>query len=188
MQMLEKMTQREKTILAITMALMLGVGVWYGFLEGFISDYQVVTLELDDMRVKLAKQRRTLSRAERIEKDFEKIAQSLPTSGTGRRPDKVFSEEMEALFRSLRLPVPEFGKNKVEEIPDVDGFSFLVLPINRIRGDLDTIAELLKSFSERNLVLRTLEIKSVGPPLKRYLEMNAELAQVVRTEDMKDED
>lgn len=184
---LESLTTREKVILAVTVTLLLGAALHYTFLEGFFTRFNAVKMDLENARIKLEKQQRTLEGSEQINTRFEAIEQTISMPEDGRDPAKQFSEDMEAMFRKLRLPTPNFGRNKVLEIEEVDGFSYLVLPIQRIQGDLATITELLKRFAERNLLILSLEIQTVGPPLSRYLEMDVELAQIVSSDTLEDD-
>ncbi|MFP4379270.1 MAG: hypothetical protein ACLFUS_02110 [Candidatus Sumerlaeia bacterium] len=185
MQFLNKMTRREQTIFYITMIMGVAAIVYFAYLKSFIADYQQISSELKIARNKMQAQTLALKKGDRVDERFMRLAGSLPRPHAGRPPEVVLSEEMENMFRSLRLRTSEFGRTRIEEIPDVDGFAYLILPIQRVEGNLNTITVLLKSLANRNLIVHELRLdKTVGRLGDDTITMDVDVAQVIQTESL----
>lgn len=178
MRFLNNLTRRERTIVFITIALVVGVAAYFGYLEGFIDRYQTVSAELAAQTERLERQNSILNEGDTVDGEFAEIEGTLPKTREGKSPDMIFSEQMEDLFRNLGLPTPDFGKST--NIPDVEGFSYQGILIQRVRGDMGTLTKLLKSLAQQNLKIRTLRIRLLGAPRERYLEFDIEPAQLIR--------
>jgi hypothetical protein len=178
MRLLNNLTRRERTIVFITIALVVGVAAYLGYLEGFIDRYQTVSAELAAQTERLERQKSILNEGDKVDREFGEIEGTLPKTREGKSPDMIFSEQMEDLFRNLGLPTPDFGKST--SIPDVEGFSYQGILIQRVRGDMGTLTKLLKSLAQQNLKIRTLRIRLLGAPRERYLEFDIEPAQLIR--------
>lgn len=179
------LTRREKTLAVITAIVVVGAGAYFGFLEDFVTRYRTVRQELQSAGEELNRQRETLREGPRVDAEFAEIEGSLSKPRPGKSLDMAFSEDMENLFRTLGLPTPQLGKDSVEEVPKTAGFSYLTLPILDIRTDLPDLSKLLKSFVERNLLIRKLRIASLGSGVAtRRLQATIEVAQVIRTEEV----
>ncbi|NQU44983.1 hypothetical protein HQ520_16985 [bacterium] len=172
---------REKVILAVTVLVIVGVGAWFGVLEGYIERYQDVNDRLDRARRELRDQSKVLEQAEETDTAYQGLDRAVSRPSEGKRPDRAFTEDMEKLFKSLKLPKPDLGTVASNEIPDVAGFSFVVLPVRNVSGNLGTITELLKEFAERDLIILSLKIENLS---RRGLMMTVSLAKVIRTEDL----
>jgi hypothetical protein len=182
MRLLNNLTRRERIIVYVTAALVVAVGVYFGYLEGFIDRYQTVSTELIAQTERLERQKSILQEGRAVDEEFAVFEGTLPKPRDGKSPDMVFSEDMEQLFRDLGLPTPDFGKCNVYEIPNVTGSSFQGILIQRVRGDMGTLTKLMKSLAQRNLKIRTLRIRLSGNPRDRYLEFDIEPAQPIRNE------
>jgi hypothetical protein len=178
MRLLNNLTRRERTIVFITIALVVGVAAYFGYLEGFIDRYQTVSAELAAQTERLERQKSILNEGDKVDREFGEIEGTLPKAREGKTPEMIFSEQMEDLFRNLGLPTPDFGKST--SIPDVEGFSYQGILIQRVPGDMGTLTKLLKSLAQRKLKIRTLTIRLSGVPRERYLEFNIEPAQLIR--------
>jgi len=182
MRFLNNLTRRERTIVFTTIALVVGVAAYFGYLEGFIDRYQTVSADLAAQTERLERQNSILNEGDKVDRDFAKIEDTLPKAREGKSPDMIFSEQMEDLFRNLGLPTPDFGKST--SVPEVEGFSYQGILIQRVRGDMATLTKLLKTLAQQNLKIRTLRIRLSGAPRERYLEFDIEPAQLIR-EDLK---
>jgi len=178
MRLLNNLTRRERTIVFITIALVVGVAAYLGYLEGFIDRYQTVSAELAAQTERLERQKSILNEGDKVDREFAEIEGTLPKTREGKDPGMIFSEQMEDLFRNLGLPTPDFRTST--RIPDVEGFSYQGILIQRVRGDMGTLTKLLKSLAQQNLKIRTLKIQLLGAARERYLEFDIEPAQLIR--------
>lgn len=182
MRLLNNLTRRERTIVFVTIALVVGAAAYFGYLEGFIDRYQTVSADLAAETERLERQKSILNEGDKVDREFAEIEGTLPKLREGKTPEMIFSEQMENLFRNLGLPTPDFGKST--SVPEVEGFSYQGILIQRVRGDMATLTKLLKSLAQRNLKIRTLRIRLLGAARERYLEFDVEPAQLIR-EDLK---
>ena len=183
MRFLSNLTRRERTIVYVTVATVVGVVVYFGYLDGFIDRYQTVSANLAAQTESLRQQESVLKEGPKVDAEFAAIEGSLPKpQEAGKDSAMVFSEQMEDLFKNLGLPTPDFGNSRKADIPNVKGFSYQILPILRVQGNLATLTNLLKSLAQRNLKIWSLKIHVTGSPQDRLLEFNVEPAQVIRND------
>jgi len=178
------LTLREKIILIVFIVMLIGPGIYYGLLRGFLEKYQSVSDDLDLMRQTLSKQQALLSRGQKIDHAFDEIKDSLPKIETGRGPEMVFTEDIANLCKKLEISLPAIDPHKVEKIPDVPGYAYLILPLSRILGEQKTITRVLNGFYERKLIVRTLKIETAGSRRGKRLTMSGDVAQILRIEDL----
>jgi len=182
MPLLRNMNPREKIMGGVILALLACAGLYYGFLLDFVDDFQVVSRDLEKARKDYESQRKLLQTGPRIDRQYEAIAASLPKGEEGKKPEVAFNEEIAAMFRDMGLGRPSID---VEETPPagVEGFSYLILPIKGIKGDLAQVTKTLKSFHERGFLIRELNIQN-GTTRDPSLPMRVSVAQIVRTRDL----
>jgi hypothetical protein len=182
MSLVRNMNPRERIMGGVVLALLVCAGVYYGFLLDFVEDFQVVSRDLEKARQDYESLRKLLQTGPRIDRQYEAIAASLPKAEEGKKPEVAFNEEIAAMFRDMGLGRPSID---VEETPpaEVEGFSYLILPIKDIRGDLAQVTRILRSFHERGFLIRELNIES-EKGRTFGLPMRVSVAQIVRTEDL----
>jgi hypothetical protein len=183
MQFISRMSARERVIFFTTVAASLIAGLYLAYFQGFLENYGRVSRELEDSRRQLEAQRKIIEKGSGVDQRFALIGGVLPQPTEGRRPEAVFSEDLESMFRTLGFRTPEFGRSKLANIPEMTGFAYLILPIERVRGTLNEITVILKSFANRNLVVQNLSIKkTVGKLDDTTLAMSVDVAQFIQTE------
>lgn len=190
LQRLRTMTPRERLIFGLTLALGLACLVYYGFLESFLIEYNSVSDSLDKARKQLRSQEALISRGEQIDRRFAEVQDSLPQLKEGRSPESVFTEEISRLCRELGIRQPAIEPHEVEPVPDVPDFAYLILPLSRIEGDLAEITHVLHGFYTRNLIVRTLEIETLGTRRgqEQRLTLSGGVAQILRVQDLTEAD
>jgi len=179
-----QMSQREKFILALTVAVCVGALVWIGYLENFIAEYQEVSSELVTVNQNYVRQRRIIERSQAVEAAYQQIEQSLPPPIENKRPEAQFTEELARLFNQLGLDAPSISPHREEEVPGAQDFVYIVLPVTNIRGALQDITNLLMGIYERNLVVQKMRIESGGGRDQDDLRLTIDVARLVQVKDM----
>jgi len=171
--------------MAITIATAIGAMIYYGFLVDFVQRYRNVSIDLAAAEADYRTLDLLLATGPRIDARYDAIAASLPKPEPGKRPEMVFTEQIAALCAELGIhPPPTIQPHKAAEVPDARGFAYLVLPVEKIEGDLDKITAVLRGFYERNYIIRELAIGASTRTRDTRLSMSVHLAQIVRSEDL----
>jgi hypothetical protein len=181
------MTSREKTILIATAAVAIGALLYNFFLVGFLDRLDAVNSNLKVAEDEFALMRNELQAGKRVDEQYAKLAAALPKREPGRRPEMVFTEEIAKLCSELNIsPAPTIKPHKIAEIPDVPGFSYLILPIEGIQGDVKTITDVLAGFYQRSFIILEMHIASLSSESSNtgQLTMSMQVAQIVRTEEV----
>ena len=182
---LQNLSTREKAIMSVMAAMLVALGAYYGLLTGFVEEYQGVSRNLETARSEYEMQQKLLRTEARVNREYDEIARSLPKAMEGKTPEAAFTEDVAAMCRELGITLPNINPHKVAPA-DVEGYSYLILPISGINGDLGQITRILKRFSERNLLITDLNIRSASLR-KTAMPVSVSVAQIVRTEDLSPE-
>lgn len=179
-----RMSNREKSILGLTVVIGLGALLWIGYLEQFIADYQEVSRELRAKQKTYERQRKILAKGARVEEAYAQIEANLPPPIEDKRPEMQFAEEIAGLFAQLKLEAPSISPHREEEVPGAEDFVYIVLPITNIRADLEEMSRLLKGLYERNLLVQKLRLEASGGRKESPLRLTIEVARLVQTKDL----
>lgn len=183
--MKRQLNPREKIILVTTVALFAIVVLYNTFLRGFIEEYRSASGTLTELRQEYLNSQQLLTSAEKVDRDYEAIAASLSRPQSGKTADMLFTEEMAALFRRMNIPTPTIRPATSEPVPGIPGFSYLILNVEGISGDLAKISAILMEFHKQGVLIQKINIKA--PPVgndEGNLAVNVELAQIVRSEEL----
>lgn len=184
---MRRLSSREKIIVIITAVLVVCFGIYYGFLAGFIEQYQEVSLNLERARKDYNAAKSLLAGADKIDRQYMAIAASLPTRQPGKSSEAVFTEQVDTLFRGLEIvPQPLIKPAKdPERVLGAPGYFYLTLPVEGIRGDLNKIVSVFTGLYKQNFLIQSLTIKLEGAGTRNTeLLMNVDVAQIVRAEDL----
>lgn len=179
-----KLTLRERVIATLTVIAIIGAGVYYGFLESFIEDYTITVADIEVAQKDLARQRESLARAPQINAEFESIGQIVLEPQADKTLPQIFTENVNSLCKGMaEITPPEF-----EAVPQAEDFAYIVISVPNLEGDLQTLAEMLKSFNNSDLLVRDLDISVSGGLFarSRNLKMTVDLAQLVRKDDLEE--
>ncbi|MBN1868658.1 hypothetical protein JW916_15360 [Candidatus Sumerlaeota bacterium] len=184
MQLLKNMTPRERVILAITVCVGLGTLLYLGLLEGMIQKYGEISENLATAHSLYEAQKELLKEGERVDREYEEFYAMIPSGREGKRPERVFTEEIQNLCSSREIPLPVVGQKKTLKIDGAPGFSYLILPIPSpgISAPLPRLYDLLADLQSRGFMIRSLQIDATGQD--ESAQMSLDVAQIVRDEEI----
>ena len=181
-----RLSTREKTILGVTVCVLVAAVAYNGFFAGFLDNYREVSQNLEKARKDYNVAKDLLKNADAVDREYETIAATLSKREPGKRPEMVFTEDVASVCRKLNvMPPPTINPHKTEPVTGVAGFHYLILPVVGINGDLSKIIAVLLEFYRQHFLIQKLLIKY--PPMgsrRTELTMEVELAQIVRSEDL----
>ncbi len=182
---LRPMTVREKAILTVTTVLIIGLGVYYGFLGDFVLDYQTTTDQITRAEKNRNIQLGLLKKGDFIDAEYRKIEDTLPKPQPGKTPQALFTSE---IVKFCGAPTPSLDPHTVEPVFEAEEFAYLVINVSRLEGDLNRIIKVLKAIHDRNLLVVDLNIDPTKPVANPTLRLSVKIAQLVRVADLEDYD
>lgn len=177
------LSSRERKILIITGAVVVGTLLYLQAIEPLVQAYQTRQEALDKEQATYEKNVGLLSQARSIEEGYRRIEAQFPKEEPGKDPEHSFSEDVDAAAEAI-LP----GERRViepvqhEEIKGVTEYEFLTLAMN-ITGELPKIAQLLKGFDQKGFLIKSILLthsKGVDSP---ELQCQVTLARIVKVEE-----
>jgi len=177
------LSSREKKIVYLTGAIVLGTLIYLEGIEPLYTAYQERQEVLEKERSTYQKNVELLGQAKTIEEGYRRIEAQFPKEDPEKDPEHSFSEDVDAAAEAI-LP----GERRViepvqhEEIKGVSEYEFLTLAMN-ITGELPKIAQLLKGFDQKGFLIKSILLthsKGVDSP---ELQCQVTLARIVKVEE-----
>jgi len=179
------MTTREKAIVTLTGIVILGSVVYQAFLADFIEEYNTTVEAIATAEEDLADYRETHDEGEKVDAEYEEFGQSVLQRQGAKSVGASFTEELNDIFGrtvSLQRPMPE-------AIPGATDFAFLEIDAKGVRAPLKDLADILREFYKRNILVQSLTIDLTGQVTKDpQLDFEATVARIVRSDDLEDSD
>lgn len=173
-------TAREKFIIFLTVVAVLGAVVWYGFLESYIENWKTVTAAIETTQKTLAAQAKLMAKGNAIDADYKVFESTLPKPQENKKPQSLFDREITNFCGSA----VSLATHDVLPVEGALDYAYICVDISRLRGDLPTIAKVLREVHKRNLRVQTLEISPLSHRANPELDVDLGIGQLWREADL----
>jgi hypothetical protein len=178
-------TTREKVIVALTGFVILVSLIYQMFLADFIDEYNTTVEAIATAESDLADYRDTLEEGPQVDAEYEESGQSVLQKVANKNVGASFTEELNKIFgRTISLLRPE-----AVAIPGATDFAFLEIDAKGLRAPLSDLADILREFYKRNILVQGLRIELTGQAVKApQLDFEATVARIVRADELEKPD
>ncbi|HNY26096.1 MAG TPA: hypothetical protein PLA90_08855 [Candidatus Sumerlaeota bacterium] len=174
-------TTREKVIVTLTGFVILGCLIYQMFLADFLDEYNTTVEAIASAQEALADYRDTMNEGSQVDAEYEESGQSVLQKVGDKNVGASFTEELNKIFgKTISLQRPE-----AVAIPRATDFAFLEIDAKGLRAPLSDLADILREFYKRNILVQSLRIELTGSAIKApQLDFEATVARIVRADEL----